>query len=154
GLRHRRTLGTPLALAVANRDHKTWTWAMRPRPPAGEPAGTGTKRVTPPRPGPAALAGVQEHGLDHVRNARERAPARHTAAHAAPGGGATARLAASDVAVAGEARREGGAYAEAVDAARRDRDTLGGTVVVRARNVPPGPGWYARKEDRLDARLA
>jgi chorismate synthase len=42
----------------------------------------------------------------------------------------------------------------AIDAARADRDTLGGIVEVLARGVPPGLGSYARKEDRLDARLA
>ena len=41
-----------------------------------------------------------------------------------------------------------------VDAARADRDTVGGVVEVRARAVPPGLGSYATKDDRLDARLA
>src|SRR5436305_13861355 len=41
GLRHGRTLGTPLALVVWNRDHRNWTWGMSPWPPEGEPAGTG-----------------------------------------------------------------------------------------------------------------
>jgi chorismate synthase len=58
------------------------------------------------------------------------------------------------VSVAGEALPEAGAHPATVDEARKDRDTLGGTVEVRARNVPPGLGSYARKEDRLDARLA
>src|SRR5271169_5606197 len=51
GLRHGKTLGTPLALLVANRDHKNWTWGMNPWPPEGEPEGKGTKAVTLPRPG-------------------------------------------------------------------------------------------------------
>src|ERR1700761_8819770 len=45
GLRHGKTLGTPLALVVWNRDHKNWTWGMSPWPPDGEPAGKGTKPV-------------------------------------------------------------------------------------------------------------
>src|SRR5262249_26047326 len=53
GLRHGRTLGTPLALLVWNRDHKNWTWGMDPWPPEGEPIGKGTKPVTLPRPGHA-----------------------------------------------------------------------------------------------------
>src|SRR6516164_9033512 len=73
GLRHGRTLGTPLALVVHNRDHKNWTWGMSPWPPEGEPAGKGTKRVTLPRPGHADLAGVLKYGHDDVRNALERA---------------------------------------------------------------------------------
>ena len=78
GLRHGRTLGTPLALVVWNRDHKNWTWGMSPWPPEGEPAGKGTKPVTLPRPGHADLAGVQKFGHDDVR---ERARARVGAAH-------------------------------------------------------------------------
>jgi chorismate synthase len=58
------------------------------------------------------------------------------------------------VEVAGEALPEAGADPAAVDEARKDRDTLGGRVEVRARGVPPGLGSYARREDRLDARLA
>ena len=50
GLRHGRTLGTPLALVVRNRDHDNWKWGMSPWPPEGEPAGKGTKEVTLPRP--------------------------------------------------------------------------------------------------------
>jgi len=154
GLRHGRTLGTPLALVVRNRDHKNWTWGMSPWPPEGEPEGKGTKAVTLPRPGHADLAGVQKYGHDDVRDALERASARHTAVHVAAGGVAKALLGAIGVAVHGEALPEHGADAATVDEARKERDTLGGTVVVRAQNVPPGLGSYARKEDRLDARLA
>jgi chorismate synthase len=154
GLRQGRTLGTPLALVVRNRDHKNWTWGMNPWPPDGEPQGKGTKPVTLPRPGHADLAGVQKYGLDDVRNALERASARHTAVHVAAGAVAKALLAAIGVSVVGEAIPEYGADTEAVDAARKDKDTLGGTAIVRATGVPPGLGSYARKEDRLDARLA
>jgi chorismate synthase len=154
GLRRGRTLGTPLALVVRNRDHKNWTWGMSPWPPEGEPEGKGTKEVTLPRPGHADLAGVQKYGHVDVRDALERASARHTAVHVAAGAVAKALLAQIGVSVAGEALPEAGADPATVDEARKDRDTLGGTVEVRARNVPPGLGSYARKEDRLDARLA
>jgi chorismate synthase len=154
GLRHGRTLGTPLALVVSNRDHKNWTWGMSPWPPDGEAAGKGTKPVTLPRPGHADLAGVQKHGLSDVRDALERASARHTAVYVAAGAVAKALLREIGIEVAGDALAEGGADPAAVDEARRDRDTLGGRVEVRARGVPPGFGSYARREDRLDARLA
>jgi chorismate synthase len=154
GLRHGHTLGTPLALVVRNRDHRNWTWGMSPWPPEGEPEGKGTKPVSLPRPGHADLAGVQKFGLADVRDALERASARHTAVHVAAGAVAKALLAQVGVRVAGEALPEAGADAAAVDAARADRDTLGGVVEVRAVGVPPGLGSYARKEDRLDARLA
>jgi chorismate synthase len=154
GLRHGRTLGSPLALVVRNRDHKNWTWGMSPWPPDGEPEGKGTRPVTLPRPGHADLAGVQKFGLADVRDALERASARHTAVHVAAGAVAKALLAQIGIEVRGEALPETGADPEAVDAARKDRDTLGGVVEIRARGVPPGLGSYARKADRLDARLA
>jgi chorismate synthase len=159
GLRQGRTLGTPLALVVANRDHKNWTWGMSPWPPEGEPTGKGVKPVTLPRPGHADLAGVLKYGLADVRDALERASARHTAVHVAAGAVAKALLAAIGITVAGEALEVGGARGEdgiraAIDAARGDRDTLGGIVEVRATGVPPGLGTYAEKADRLDARLA
>jgi chorismate synthase len=159
GLRHGRTLGTPLALTVANRDHKNWLWGMSPWPPEGEPSGKGTKPVTLPRPGHADLAGVLKYGHDDVRNALERASARHTAVHVAAGAVAKALLGTIGIEVAGRPVEIGGETTEdgmraATDAARADRDTLGGVVEVVATGCPPGLGSYAEKSDRLDARLA
>ena len=154
GLRHGRTLGTPLALVVGNRDHKNWAWGMSPWPPAGDPDGKGTKPVTLPRPGHADLAGVQKFGLADVRDALERASARQTAVAVAAGSVAKALLGELEIEVRGEACAEAGADEAEVDEARAERDTLGGVVEVRARGVPPGLGSYATKEERLDARLA
>ncbi|HSC90921.1 MAG TPA: chorismate synthase [Gaiellaceae bacterium] len=159
GLRHGRTLGTPLALVVRNRDHANWAWGMAPWRPEGEPAGKGTRRVTVPRPGHADLSGALKYGLDDVRDALERASARHTAVHVAAGAVAKALLRQLGVDVRGAAVEIGGATGEeemraAVDAARGDRDTLGGVAEVRATGVPPGLGSYATREARLDARLA
>src|SRR3954463_12369198 len=92
GLRHGRTLGTPLALVVRNNDHKNWTWGMNPWPPEGEAQGKGAKPVTLPRPGHADLAGVWKYGHADVRNALERASARHTAVVVAAGAVAKALL--------------------------------------------------------------
>jgi chorismate synthase len=152
GLRHGRTLGTPLALVVRNRDHRSWTWGMSPWPPEGKPEGKGTKPVTLPRPGHADLAGVLKFGLADVRDALEHASARHTAASVAAGAVAKALLQTIEVEVEGRVLTED--LEERVDAARADRDTVGGVVEVRARGVPPGLGSYATKEERLDARLA
>jgi chorismate synthase len=154
GLRHGRTLGTPLALVVRNRDHANWTWGMSPWPPEGEPTGKGTKPVTLPRPGHADLAGGQKYGLADVRDALERASARQTAVSVAAGAVAKALLREIGVDVAGTALPLAGADTAEIDAARADRDTLGGVVEVRAHGVPPGLGSYATKETRLDARLA
>jgi len=154
GLRHGRTLGTPLALVVRNRDHKNWAWGMSPWPPSGAPEGKGTKPVTLPRPGHADLAGAQKFGLEDVRDALERASARQTAVSVAAGAVAKALLTEIGVTVTGKARAEAGADETEVDEARAERDTLGGVVEVRAQGVSPGLGSYATKEERLDARLA
>ncbi len=159
GLRHGVTLGTPLTLVVRNRDHANWTWGMSPWPPEGEPSGKGVKRVTLPRPGHADLAGVLKFGHEDVRHALERASARHTAVHVAAGAVAKALLRELGIAVEGRPVEVGGettdeGMREATDAARKDRDTLGGVVEVVATGLPPGLGSYAEKVDRLDARLA
>jgi chorismate synthase len=152
GLRHGRTLGTPLALVVRNRDHKNWTWGMSPWPPEGEPQGKGKEPVTLPRPGHADLAGVLKYGLADVRDALERASARHTAAIVAAGAVAKALLREIGVEVAGTTL--GDDLEARVDEARKARDTVGGRVEIRAQGVPPGLGSYASRETRLDARLA
>ena len=149
GLRHGRTLGTPLALVVRNRDHANWEWGMSPWPPEGEPSGKGTKPVTLPRPGHADLAGTLKYGHDDARNALERASARQTAITVAAGSLAKTLLAHIGVEVAGSVVEMGN-----VDEAKADRDTVGGIAEVRARGVPPGLGSYSTKDDRLDARLA
>ena len=88
-----------------------------------------------------------------MRNALERASARHTAVHVAAGAVAKALLATIGIAVTGATVDEEALRAN-VDEARAERDTVGGVVEVRATGVPPGLGSYATKEDRLDARLA
>src|ERR1700760_1166719 len=108
GLRHGRTLGTPLALVVRNRDHKNWTWGMSPWPPEGEPAGKGTRPVTLPRPGHADLAGAMKFAHADVRNVLERASARSTAVRVAAGGVAKALLAELGSSVASSVVSVGG----------------------------------------------
>jgi chorismate synthase len=152
GLRHGRTLGTPLVLVVRNRDHKNWAWGMSPWPPEGEPEGKGKEPVTLPRPGHADLAGVMKYGLEDVRDALERASARHTAAIVAAGAVAKALL--REIGITVDGRVVGEDLEQRVDEARAERDTVGGVVEVVARGVPPGLGSYASKAERLDARLA
>jgi chorismate synthase len=152
GLRHGRTLGTPLALVVRNRDHKNWEWGMSPWQPSDDPQGKGTKPVTLPRPGHADLAGTLKYGFADVRDTLERASARHTAVVVAAGAVAKALLREIDIEL--EGRVVTADLEQRVDDARRERDTVGGVVEVRARHVPPGLGSYAAKELRLDARFA
>ncbi|PWU16886.1 MAG: chorismate synthase [Candidatus Rokuibacteriota bacterium] len=152
GLRHGRTLGTPLCLVVRNRDHANWEWGMSPWPPDGVASGKGTKPVTLPRPGHADLAGAMKFGLADVRDALERGSARQTAVEVAAGAVAKALLGEIEVAVEGRAATDD--LEERVEEARRERDTVGGLVEVRVRGVPPGLGSYATRAERLDARLA
>jgi chorismate synthase len=152
GLRHGRTLGTPLALVVWNRDHENWRWGMSPWPPEGEPTGKGKEAVTLPRPGHADLAGVMKYGFEDARDALERASARHTAVIVAAG--AVAKVLLAEIGIELSSRVAGDDLEERIDAARSERDTVGGVVEVVARGVPPGLGSYATKAERLDARLA
>ena len=87
-----------------------------------------------------------------MRDALERASARHTAV-TSPRGGREGAARAIGIEVA-RRRADEEELQRRVDAARAERDTLGGVVEVRARGVPPGLGSYASQEDRLDARLA
>jgi chorismate synthase len=103
GVRHGRTLGSPILLLVRNRDWENWTRVMQvdalTEAEADELAALaadGNKRATPVtrvRPGHADLAGALKYGFDDVRNVLERASARETAARVAAGGVARAMLA-------------------------------------------------------------
>src|SRR5215218_1179615 len=124
GLRHGRTLGTPLALVVANRDHANWAWGMSPWPPEGEPEGKGTKAVTVPRPGHADLAGTLKFGLADTRDALERASARHTAVAVAAGAVCKELLRTISIEVDGRVATDD--LERRIDEARAERDTVGG----------------------------
>ena len=152
GLRHGRTLGTPLALVVRNRDHANWERGMSPWPREGEASGKGSKPVTLPRPGHADLAGALKFDLADARDALERASARQTAVAVAAGAVAKALLGEIGISVEGRVVSED--LEQRIDEARAERDTVGGVVEVVGRGVPPGLGSYATKDERLDARLA
>src|SRR5579875_2226948 len=94
GVRHGRTLGSPIALHVANRDFANWEERMNPWPVEAEVA-----EVHLPRPGHADLVGTQKYNQTDVRNVLERASARETAARVAGGAVAKAFLAALGVSV-------------------------------------------------------
>src|SRR5919106_1318017 len=87
GVRHGRTLGSPIAILVANRDYPNWEERMDPWPVDGE-----VEEVHTPRPGHADLVGLHKFGHRDVRNVLERASARETAARVAAGGVAKAFL--------------------------------------------------------------
>lgn len=175
GVRQGRTIGSPIAMAIDNRDAPNWERVMSVIPVDDPPPA-----VTRLRPGHADLAGALKHGYSDVRDVIERASARETAARTAAGGVAKALLRELGIAVQSEVVRVGTVEAAptwdesaieasevrcgdaeaarqmvaAIEAARADGDTLGGVVAVRATGVPPGLGSYAQWDRRLDGRLA
>src|SRR5215207_1524223 len=94
GVRHGRTLGSPIALLVANRDYKNWEERMNPWPVDAE-----VEESHLPRPGHADLVGSQKYGHRDVRNVLERASARETAARVAAGSVARGFLSALGVSI-------------------------------------------------------
>jgi len=184
GVRFGRTLGSPVALAIRNRDHANWIAAMNPEGEA--PAGDAARRVTRPRPGHADLAGALKYGTHDARDILERASARETAARTAAGATAVALLACLGVRVTSRTVAVGRARApeladdafdrlldipddapmrceddtavramvDEVDRARRERDSVGGVFEVLVHGVPPGIGSHVHWDRRLDGRLA
>jgi chorismate synthase len=82
GVRHGRTLGSPIAFAIHNRDWANWTDIMSPEP---NPAGADKRQITRPRPGHADLSGALKYQFDDMRNVLERSSARETASRVAVG---------------------------------------------------------------------
>src|SRR3954447_16172441 len=110
GLRHGRTLGSPVALSVVNRDYANWEERMNPWPVEAE-----VEEVHTPRPGHADLAGLLKYGHSDVRNVLERASARETAARVAAGAIAKELLLAFGVTVHSHVIRIGSVAAPARD---------------------------------------
>ncbi|MBA2505779.1 MAG: chorismate synthase [Thermoleophilaceae bacterium] len=181
GVRHGRTLGSPVALQIQNRDYANWEERMNPWPVDAD-----VDEVHLPRPGHADLAGVQKYGFTDVRNVLERASARETAARVGAGALAKSFLRALGVEVRSHVTRIASVTApprgadlsvadfEGVDASpvrcldpdasdamvqeindmRKANESLGGTFEVVAFGVVPGLGSHVSWEERLDGRLA
>jgi chorismate synthase len=182
GVRHGRTLGSPIAITIENAE-----WEEKYRDLMAVEGETDPEdKLTRPRPGHADLAGVMKYGFDDVRNVLERASARETAARVAAGCPCKAFLAElgirvlshdvriGTVAVPDGARPPGPEDLEEVDASpvrcfdeqasaamvkeidrvRKARDTLGGVFEVIAYGCPPGLGSHVQSDRKLDARVA
>lgn len=182
GVRHGKTIGSPISLRIENRDWKNWEEALPVG--AGDPAKH--KRVASPRPGHADLAGALKYNLPEARYVLERASARESTARVAIGALAKLLLKSIEVEVLSHviavgkasydgipdwqqvqalARKEevllGCIDGEAeqrmkaeVDQALRTGDSVGGIFEVIGHHVPPGLGTYANWDERLDAQLA
>jgi chorismate synthase len=180
GIRHGRTLGSPVAIEIANSEWPKWTEEMSAEP--GRPSAV----LTQPRPGHADLPGMLKYGFDDARDVLERASARETAARVAAG--TLAKLLLSHLGVTivshivglGEAVTPPGsprpgpddlervdnnevrcfdpaaaeAMVAAVKAAAKEGDSLGGVAEVLAYGVPVGLGSHVQWDRKLDALLA
>ncbi|OYV24009.1 MAG: chorismate synthase [Acidimicrobiales bacterium 20-64-4] len=179
GVRHGRTLGSPVSIEIANSEWAKWEQEMSAAP--GEPE----RKLTKPRPGHADLVGMQKYAFDDARDVLERASARETAARVAAGALAKALLAPLGVSVVSHVVRIGSvavpsgvrpgphdlalvdesevrcvdkdteaAMIEEIKAAAKDGDSLGGIVEVIAYGVPAGLGSYVHWDRKMDGLLA
>jgi len=182
GVRHGKTIASPIAVLIENRDWKNWQEQLPVE--SGDPELH--KRVASPRPGHADLAGALKYNFPEARYVLERASARETTARVAMGALAKLLLRELGIEVLSHVVAVGGARvrhevpweqivascareevllncadseAEAqmkaeVDKVLRTGDSVGGVFEVVAHNVPPGLGTYAQWDERLDAQLA
>lgn len=181
GIRWGKTLGSPVAFGIENRDWKNWTKKMSFSP---EDRDEGIV-VTKPRPGHADLTGVLKYDHSDVRNVLERASARDTVARTAVGSFCKQLLAPFGVKIMGflcslggvVARTEGLSYEEVfiqaenspvrvadkeaeqemialIEDCKKSGDTLGGVFQVVTLGLPPGLGTHTQWDRKLDGRLA
>jgi chorismate synthase len=180
GIRHGRTLGSPVAVLIRNTEWPRWSETMSPAPIEGE-----TSTLSKPRPGHADLAGMLKYDTHDARDILERASARETAARTIAGYLAKQLLASvgvtvlSHVVAVGKVTapdlplpapgdlsaidqspvrcfhpEAGAAMVAEIEAAQAARDTLGGVVEVIAYGLPPGVGSHVHWDRRLDGLLA
>ena len=182
GVRHAKTIGSPISIRIENSDWKNWTEILPVA--AGDPAKH--KAVASPRPGHADLAGALKYDFPDARYVLERASARESAARVAAGAIVKQLLQELGIVIASHVIRVGeaeldrdatwpeilvlqsreevllGCVDEAseqrmkavVDQALRTGDSVGGVFEVVAHGVPPGLGTYANWDERLDGMLA
>src|SRR5947209_9923998 len=182
GVRHGKTIGSPISVRIENRDWKNWEEALPVG--AGDPAKH--KRVSSPRPGHADLAGALKYNLPEARYVLERASARESAARVAVGAIAKLLLKHIEAEILSHVVAVGKAVYEEVpeweqirelaqkeevllgcvdpeseqrmkaevDHALRTGDSVGGIFEVIGHHFPPGLGTYANWDERLDAQLA
>jgi chorismate synthase len=181
GIRWGRTLGSPVAFGIENRDWKNWTKKMSPYPEDQDQA----IPVKKPRPGHADLTGVFKYGHSDIRNVLERASARETVSRVAVGSFCKQLLTPFSIKVMGhlrslggiEARTDGKSYEELfeiadsspvrvadktveqqiialIDECKKSGDTLGGIFEIIAIGLPPGLGSHVQWDRKLDGRLA
>jgi len=181
GVRWGRTLGSPIGLAIRNRDWENWRDKMSPDPMFLNSAAS----ITRPRPGHADLSGALKYGATDIRNIIERSSARETAMRVAVGAVAKRLLEEFGIEVISHVLSIGGVYAKIpktspkeikkraefselrcldaeaekrmlrkIDEARAAGDSLGGVFEVIVTGVPAGLGSHAHWDRKLDGKLA
>ena len=182
GVRHGKTIGSPIAIELINRDWKNWEDTLPVE--TGDPAKH--QVVASPRPGHADLAGALKYNFPDARYVLERASARESAARVAAGAFAKLMLRVLGIEIASHVLRVGrveleraatwdeiaalaalddvvlgcvdpateSRMKEEVEEVSRTGDTVGGVFEVVAHGVPPGLGTYANWDERLDSQLA
>ncbi|MCZ6915302.1 MAG: chorismate synthase [Gemmatimonadetes bacterium] len=184
GVRAGETLGSPIALFIANKDWENWTDVMAAEPD-GDAESRRRRRLTRPRPGHADMVGILKYDRTDARDILERASARETAARVACGAVCRVLLEQFGVEIGSHVVQLGpvavqppdplptplnaaadksktrcldqaatSAMVKAIDAAKKDGDTLGGVVEVVARGVVVGLGSHVSWDRKLDGRLA
>ena len=182
GIRHGKTLGSPIGLILPNRDWDNWKTKLSVKPVDEE-----VKKVTLPRPGHADLAGIQKFGFDDIRNVLERSSARETAMRVALASVCRKLLEKVDVevgsrviqihkikdsspipkdtspsqlnAIADESplrclhKETEKKMITAIDKAKLKGDSVGGVFEVIAKGLPYGLGSYTHWDRKLHARL-
>ncbi len=184
GVRHGRTLGSPVSFLIENKDWSSWMVPMNVDP---IPPGTETRQVHRPRPGHADLAGALKYQTYDARNILERASARETASRVAAGSFCRLLLdffgiaigshilAIGDVRVSADIENAAGEdilkldpkdtircmdsdaadkMKKRIDEAYAEGDTVGGVLEAVAVSVPPGLGTHIQWDRKLDGRIS
>lgn len=180
GVRGKTTIGSPIAIQIINKDYENWIEYMSPTGDIDRE----TKKVEQVRPGHADLVGSLKYNFDDARNVLERSSARETASRVAVGAICKQVLKVFNIEFASHVVQIGNAKLDKIysfdfikdssdlsevrcvdkdieklmiseiDKAKNEKDTLGGVIEIRVKNVPPGLGSYAHYDKKIDAHIA
>lgn len=180
GVRGKTTIGGPIAIQIKNKDYENWIKYMNPV----EDIDRETRKVEQVRPGHADLIGSLKYNFDDARNVLERSSARETASRVAVGAICKQVLKIFDIEFASHVVQIGNAKVDKIysfdfikdnvdisevrcidkdieelmiseiDMAKSEKDTLGGIIEIRVKNVPPGLGSYVHYDKKIDAHIA
>ena len=180
GMRGKVTIGSPIAIQIMNKDYENWTKYMN----TVDDIDKETKKVNNVRPGHADLVGALKYDFDDARNVLERSSARETASRVAVGALCKQVLKQFNIEFASHIVKIGDAEIDKIydfnyikdnvdssevrcvdknieklmikeiDFAKENKDTLGGIIEIRVKNVPPGLGSYIHYDKKIDAHIA